>query len=373
MKNVKTIIFSVIFVFSIIVTGYGIYILSNSFQQNDSESQIIQTDLNDVMKEMIDYCTTTTDIEVLRLCKSESIPNLIKICNSEVNVNIPICSDVESKEFFSNLDEKIEILYKEHLDRLAIIHSKLDIEQYKLIENCYVKKTNLDFCKNSMLEMKNECMQNDGIRNLGSCNDPRIEEIINRIPLQSDNYIDIVNDQVMDLLASCTQVTTEACVNGAKQIIEACKIDASVQACFDPRLEEIANYDVQPILDLEIINPESTYEQIPTDNYFQAMQARTVRDCIEQTTIFSNYVSTLENLDSISLELNMAVNSMSEDRNVTCADFREVESNYCYLFSSCTETGRFEAYWEIMPKLNSSFEKICTNTGELCGSYYEEN
>ena len=154
---------------------------------------------------------------------------------------------------------------------MATINSEIELAHYRLIESCYVKTTNLDFCKNSLLEMKNECVQNDELGNLSSCNDPRIEEIINRVPLQSDNYIDIVNNQVMELLASCTQVKTEACVNAAKQIMMACGIEATVQACSDPRLDEIANYNVQPILDSEIINPESTFEQITTDNNLQTM------------------------------------------------------------------------------------------------------
>ena len=376
MKNVKTIISSVITVIAIIVLGISIYNLnnlSNFSPQDDPEFQRIQSKLNDSMIRMIDLCTTTNHLGTLMSCKSESIPNLIDICNSEENVNLPICSDVKSKKFFRNIDERIEILSKDHLNKMATINSEIELAHYRLIESCYVKTTNLDFCKNSLLEMKNECVQNDELGNLSSCNDPRIEEIINRVPLQSDNYIDIVNNQVMELLASCTQVKTEACVNAAKQIMMACGIEATVQACSDPRLEEIANYDVQPILDPEIINPESTFEQIPIDTELQAMYARPVRDCIEETTALSIYVNTLENLDSISLELEMAVNSMVQDKNVTCADFREIESNYCYLFSSCTETGRFEAYWEIMPKLNSSFEQICTNTGELCYFNYEEN
>ena len=274
MKNVKTIISSVIIVFAIIVLGNSIYNLnnlSNFSPQDDPEFQRIQSELNDSMISMIDLCTTTNHLGTLMSCKTISIPNLIDICNSEENVNFPICSDVKSNEFFSNLDERIEILSKDHLNKLATLNSEIDLTQYKLIENCYVKQTNLDFCKNSLLEMKNECVQNVESRNLSSCNDPRIEEIINRIPLQSDNYIDIANNQVMDLLASCTQVKTEACVNAAKQIMMACGIEATVQACSDPRLDEIANYNVQPILDSEIINPESTFEQITTDNNLQTM------------------------------------------------------------------------------------------------------
>ncbi len=263
MNNVKTIISSVITVIAIIVLGISLYNLnnlSNFSPQDDPEYQRIQSELNDSMIRLIDICTTTNHLGTLMSCKSETIPNFIDMCNSEENSNLPICSDVKSKEFFSNIDERIEILSKDY----DTLRSRVDLAQYKVIETCYVKNTNLDLCKNEMLEIKSRCVQYDEVRDLSSCNDPRIEEIINRVPSQSDNYIDIVNDQVMDLLESCSEVTTEACVNGAKQIMMACGIESTVQACFDPRLEEIANYDVQSILDPEIINPESTYEQIPT-------------------------------------------------------------------------------------------------------------
>lgn len=348
------------------MVGSSISNSQNIHEKYDAEMQIIDQKLNQNFLEQLDICTNSDSIELLQSCKSEAIPQIIERCNDKQFSTLPICSDVRFKEFSNTVDERIESA-RNHMDALL---NEIDVAQSKQIEHCYVLQTNLDSCKNSMLEMKNRCIDED----LPSCNDPRIEEIINRVPLQSNDVIENSNNQVMDFLASCMLTKTKSCVDNANKIIELCNIDASVPACNDPRLDEIANYDVQSIQDPEITNSQTKYEQSQIDTNLQAIYARTVRDCIEETTVFSDYVLTLVNLDSISDELNMSVNSMAQDRNVSCGDIKEIESNYCYLFNpSCTETGRFEAYWEIMPKLNSSFEQICTNTGQFCGFNYKEN
>ena len=72
MKNVKTIISSVIIVFAIIVLGNSIYNLnnlSNFSPQDDPEFQRIQSKLNDSMIRMIDLCTTTNHLGTLMSCK----------------------------------------------------------------------------------------------------------------------------------------------------------------------------------------------------------------------------------------------------------------------------------------------------------------
>lgn len=337
--------------------------------KNDPELQKLQIEMNKSLIKLLDLCVNGDTVDLLQMCKSELIQKISEACNDKQNFNLSVCSDIRLKEFSNTIDERIESA-SAHLDNVI---NNVDVAQSKQIEYCSVLKTNLGSCKNSMLEMKNHCME-EGLRNLPSCNDPRIEEIINRVPLQSNDIIENANNQMMDFLATCTLVKTKSCVDSAKKSIELCNIDASVQACNDPRLDEIANYDLQTIQDPEITTSPHPSEQIPIDTNLQAMYARTVRDCIEETTVFSDYVLTLVNLDSISDELNMSVNSMAQDRNVSCGDIKEIESNYCYLFNpSCTETGRFEAYWEIMPKLNSSFEQICTNTGQFCGFNYKEN
>ena len=376
MKPVRIITSVVIIIFSLYLVGSSISNLQNNEKKYDAETQILAQKLNDAFIEMLDICTTTNNIADLRGCKSISIPPIIEHCNDKQYPTTSVCSDIRLKEFSNTIDERIETANVILSNEIDASYSRTDALQFELIEHCSVLKTNLDYCKNSMLELKNECMRNES-RDLPSCDDPRIEEILNREPLQSSDVIENSNNQAMDFLASCTLAKTESsiknCVDTANKMIELCNIDASVQACNDPRLKEIANYDVQSIQDPEITTPYSS-EQIPIDNKLQAMYARTVRDCIEETTVFSNYVLTLVNLDSISDELNMSVNSMAQDRNVSCGDIKEIESNYCYLFNpSCTETGRFEAYWEIMPKLNSSFEQICTNTGQFCGFNYKEN
>ncbi len=374
LKPIGIIISVVIIVFSLYMVGSSISNLQNIDEKYDAESQILAQKLNDASIKMLDICTTTNNLVDLRGCKSTSIPQIIEHCNDEQYPTTSVCSDVRLKEFSNTIDVRIESANKDYLNKMTILLSEIDFHQSKQIEHCYVLKTNLGSCKVFMIEIKNDCME-EGLRNIPSCNDPRIEEIINRVSLQSNDIIEDSNNQMMDFLASCMLEKTKSCVDSAKKSIELCNIDASVPACNDPRLDEIANYDLQTTQDTEIIMPQSTSEQIPIDTNLQAMYARTVRDCVEDTLVFDNFMLTIVNLDSISDgdERLISAYNGAERLNICSVDVREIESNYCYLFNpSCTETGKFETFWEVIPRLQSSFDQVCSNTGKLCGYIFSE-
>ena len=375
MKPVRIIISLIIIVFSLYLAGSSISNLQNNDKKYDAETQILAQKVNDASIKMLDICTTTNNLVDLRGCKSTSIPQIIEHCNDKQYPTTSVCSDVRLKEFSDTVDVRIESANKDYLNKLAILTDEIDTEQSKQIDHCSVLKTHLDVCKDSMIEIENHCME-EGLRNLPSCNDPRIEEIINRVPLQSDDVIENSNNQVMDFLASCTQVKTKSCVDSANKMIKLCNIDASVQACNDPRLKEIANYDVQSIQDTEITNPESTSEQSQMDFNIQRMYGATIQGCIEDNEIFANYMLTIVNLDSIDDgdERLISVYNGAERLNICSTDIREIESIYCDSFNpSCTETGKFETFWEIIPKIQSSFDQVCTNTGKLCNYAFHEN
>lgn len=357
------------------MVGSSISNLQSNEKKYDAEMQVIATELNELLNEQLELCTTTDHLGDLRGCKSESIPKMIEICNDEQNSNLPVCSDIKLKEFSNTIDERIETANVILSNEIDASYSRTDALQFELIEHCSVLKTNLYSCKNSILELKNECIRNES-RELPSCNDPRIEEILNREPLQSNDVIENSNNQAMDFLASCAQVKTKSCVDSANKMIELCNIDASVQACNDPRLNEIANYDVQSIQDTEITNPERTTEQSQMDFNIQRMYSATIRGCIEDNEIFANYMLTIVNLDSIDDgdERLVSVYNGAERLNICSADIREIESKYCNSFKpSCTETGKFETFWEVIPKIQSSFDQVCMNTGKLCNYAFHEN
>lgn len=58
----------------------------------------------------------------------------------------------------------------------------------------------------------------------------------------------------------------KSCANNARQFLDACSFDASVPACNDPRLKEIANYNVQSTPEIQKIEPELPLEEsIPSE------------------------------------------------------------------------------------------------------------
>jgi hypothetical protein len=63
-----------------------------------------------------------------------------------------------------------------------------------------------------------------------------------------------------------------------------------------------------------------------------------------------------------------------EKISICSADIKEIEIDYCHWFEpSCTETGRFESYWELIPKLQSLSEDMCEKLDYTCMYTFEKN
>lgn len=274
------------------VTNY-----QNHQDKFDGEWNANQKELEDASMDLLNICSSAVGIGDLESCKNESIPKLIEMCNDDQNSNLSICSDVRLKEFANTVDERIKSA-EIHVDELL---NNLNKAQLRVIELCFVGYE--PSCKNSMLNIKNECMKIE-LRDISSCNDSRIQMIL---------------DKESDI--------------------------------------------------------GSTSGQVPLNNEQQAEYARIIRDCSRENEITAEeYLTKFANVDTLSEKQEDSIQSNSERVSICSADIREIESSYCYLFNpSCTETGRFETYWNSVVKIQLAYEQICANTGKFCNYAFHKN
>jgi hypothetical protein len=189
------------------------------------------------------------------------------------------------KEFSNTIDERIESA-SVHFDELL---TNLDAAQLKMIAVCSIEENDLNLCKNSMLNIKNECMKIE-LKDIPSCNDPRIQMILDK---ESDT--------------------------------------------------------------------SSTSGQIPSYDELHYADAEVIRDCSRETEIFAeDYMSKIIDLDAISENQEETIQSNVEKISICSANIREIEAREY-------GSGSVIGYWELMPKLQSLFDQVCSNTGKFCG------
>lgn len=198
-----------------------------------------------------------------------------------------------------------------------------------------------------MLEL---CTTTDNLGDLRGC---KSESIPNIIEFCSDGYL--------DNLSVCSDVRLKEFSN---------TIDERLTVA-EQKVEMLKNQILALEKQKEAILSETT-TQIPLSNAQQSEYARIIRDCSRENEITAEeYLTKFANVDTLSEKQEESIQSNSERVSICSADIREIESNYCDSFNpSCTETGRFETYWEVMPRLQSAYEQICTNTGKFCGSNF---
>ena len=184
------------------VTNY-----QNNQNRFDEEWNANQKELEDASMDLLNICSSAVSIGDLESCKNESIPKLSEMCNDDQNSNLSVCSDIRLKEFSSTVDEKIEFARTNIENALKkVVAAQLNMIELCSPESYTNSNPNLDStCKNSMLNIKNECMKEE-MRDILTCNDPRIEMILDReyensFPVvTSENISDIANQGMLDFM-----------------------------------------------------------------------------------------------------------------------------------------------------------------------------
>jgi len=280
----------------------------------DAEIDEVLQELNDKTLILLDLCYDTKSLEALQLCKTRDIPRIIESCKDKQQSGLPVCSDPRLKDFSLTIDSRIENV----IDEPDIV--------------------------------------------------PSIK-----------NVFDLANQNMLDFMDRCTSYTSDSLLNGcardAKQMVEICNTDSTVLACSDPRLRQIANNNVQSKTDIQSpIKSESSLEEIPYDADLQWILARTVRNCIENTTVFLNEATDVLDGKSSYDNYEESIQINAEKISICSAEIKEIEEDYCHWFGpSCTVTEGFESYWELIPKLELLSDDMCEKLGYMCMYNFNEN
>jgi hypothetical protein len=251
---IKLVIAIVVSVFSIIVFGNVMYAQSQQHQALQNTVNQGMKDLDSAATNLIDVCSTTKSIDGLNNCKSE-LNTLINNCKDSSYSSMSSCNDPRIGQFFSTVDSKISYARS----KLASDASDLNTAIQKQVNLCYQARdaNTLAECKTMMLQVQQDCNTETsydsyvGPNSLPICQDPRITQILNEQINQPSNVYDAANQNMESFMNMCMSAqdnnTIQNCATKARQMIFFCK-NTSVQACNDPRLQQIANLDQpQPV------------------------------------------------------------------------------------------------------------------------------
>ena len=246
LKSGKVIISLVMIAVPIYLVIWSVSNYQNHQEEFDEERNTILKGLDDASMNVLNGCSDYVNIGNLEVCKNESIPKLIEMCNDAQYSNLSVCSDVRLKEFSNTVDQKIEFA----TTRIKNAANELDVAQLKQIEYCYPANTPIKLanCKLSIKSLVDFCSSNN--LESSTCNDTRINEILNREPIVfSENIIEMATQDISAFLDECNYYTNESlvenCIETAKLMWDECvfaiKYGGANPVCFDPRLEELAS------------------------------------------------------------------------------------------------------------------------------------
>jgi hypothetical protein len=319
-----------------------------------------------------------------------------------VGVGISNYIDEEVKKEMAVNPEAQEIAKKWSVetDKLLGICLPLDTSKDGLtsLQQCKTKFQDIqNNCKDELFSKTDFCLNTD-FQKLDESFDQRItmvegkiqalEQKVEDLKKQSEalesakpefnaDVFEFANDSVLGYLDYCMEYPSERCTEDAKEMLRLCSIDASVKACSDPRMKEIAIVEMieQTTGNDPNDSPSVAREKMTPDDYYLSIEyARIVRDCVSENSKFDEAINNeILNLDSIDLNDEDYIQNNLERLSICSSDIREIETGYCNWFEpSCTETGKFEMYWEVMPKLQSSFDTICIKFDKFCGLTFKD-
>lgn len=241
----------------IVVITILIIIVAGAYSYNTPSEKTIESykEVDKLALNVLERCTSATAIDVLELCRT-NLSEIRDECNEPGASVMTFCTDPRVDEFYSTVDMKIN----NARSNIKLAVDKLALAQKNLIDHCSFVRMNPELisCKTSMLEIKKQC--EDPKLSDTNCNDPRIDEILNKEPIQTNDIFEYANESILQLIDTClaSEELSKNCIDTAKQILEQCAIDSTVPACSDPRLKEITNADNQ-------FNEETEIQQFTLD------------------------------------------------------------------------------------------------------------
>jgi len=185
----------------------------NKEMANDPKVQAIAKKWEVAANNLLDLCRTsdTSEDTLVRLqnCKTD-IRSLSNDCDEQVIYSkTNFCSNTD----FQKLDESFD-------QRITIVEEKIEALQQKVED----------------LKKQREALESAR-------------------PEFNEDVFEFANDSVLGYLDYCMEYPSERCTEDAKEMLRLCSIDASVKACSDPRMKEIANW---------YPNHESTQQNLET-------------------------------------------------------------------------------------------------------------
>lgn len=228
-------------------------------QQQQATSNLIQQDqnqLNNADLKLVGDCETFQSVADLTGCKTQ-LNNLKSECQMPTYSSMSVCTDPRIDQFLSTVDSKIAYAQS----TLSTDSGNLNAVYLKTLDQCSVvnDSNSLSSCKAEMTQIQQSCTSMSAL-NIPACNDPRIGQILERQITQPSNIYDSASQSMESFINLCMiakdNSTIQDCSTKAKQMITMCQ-STSVQACSDPRLQQIANME-------QTTNPTSSLTTSPT-------------------------------------------------------------------------------------------------------------
>jgi hypothetical protein len=278
-------------IFSIVIIST---IIPTQIQQQQITNNLINSDknqLNDASVNLINTCETDKSVEDLTMCKS-GITDMKNKCQNVQYSSMPVCNDPRIDQFLSTVDSKIA--YAQNV--LSIDTTKLNAVYMKILDQCSIvnDSNSLSSCKTMIIQMRDNC--NLMGRNADpACNDPRITQILNKQITQSSNVYDTASQNMESFINLCMIAqdsnTIQDCVTKARQMINLCQ-STSVQACNDPRLEQIANMGQTTTTSGQVPVNATAFNNI--NNQMQNILNECTNNANSNTTLCINAINTIK-------------------------------------------------------------------------------
>lgn len=167
MDKLKFLIFiAIIILVIVIISDVEFYYMIKPSEKSEQEIKQFNVDgLN-----LINDCMKFQTIASLAKCK-DSITNLKTQCENAAYSSLDICKDSRIDQFLEAVDSKITSAQDQIIETAVQLNSSIT----HLIKIC--TETNTPSCQSSMIEVKQECM-NQNRTKIKACDDPKIDQII---------------------------------------------------------------------------------------------------------------------------------------------------------------------------------------------------
>ena len=227
-------------IFGIIVIAV---IVPAQMQQQQVTKNLIQQDvsqLNNVDVKLISDCQTFQSVADLTGCKTQ-ISSLKTDCQTSPYSSMAVCGDPRIDQFLSTVDSKIA--YAQNV--ISMDTAELNTVYLKMLDQCSAvnDSSTLSSCKTMIMQMQDTC-SSMGSNQGPACNDPRIGQILNKQISPPSNVYDAASQNMESFINLCMisqdSSAIQDCATKARQMISLCQ-STTVQACSDPRLQQIAN------------------------------------------------------------------------------------------------------------------------------------